>query len=118
MKTSLSYTPELDRKSDGYEQFLASVRAAFEKNMQEDKSPLFTTDATDLFDLFLENLPADARQHYTCRACRRFVDTYGGLVRIDENGTKTPAMWATATVVQGYQKGGKRCEHHGSFCNF
>ena len=105
MKTSLSYTPELDRKSDGYEQFLASVRAAFEKNMQEDKSPLFTTDATDLFDLFLENLPADARQHYTCRACRRFVDTYGGLVRIDENGTKTPAMWATATAVPEFFSG-------------
>jgi len=105
MKTSLSYTPELDRKSDGYEQFLASVRNAFEKNMQEDKSPLFTTDATDLFDLFLENLPADARQHYTCRACRKFVDTYGGLVRIDENGTKTPAMWATATAVPDFFAG-------------
>lgn len=105
MKTALSYNPELDRKSDGYEQFLASVRNAFEKNMQEDKSPLFTTDATDLFDLFLENLPADARQHYTCRACRKFVDTYGGLVRIDENGTKTPAMWATATAVPDFFTG-------------
>ena len=105
MKTALSYNPELDRKSDGYEQFLASVRNAFEKNMQEDKSPLFTTDATDLFDLFLENLPADARQHYTCRACRKFVDTYGGLVRIDENGTKTPAMWATATAVPDFFAG-------------
>ena len=105
MKTALSYSPELDRKSDGYEQFLASVRNAFEKNMQEDKSPLFTTDATDLFDLFLENLPADARQHYTCRACRKFVDTYGGLVRIDENGTKTPAMWATTTAVPDFFTG-------------
>lgn len=105
MKTALSYSPELDRKSDGYEQFLASVRNAFEKNMQEDKSPLFTTDATDLFDQFLENLPADARQHYTCRACRKFVDTYGGLVRIDENGTKTPAMWATATAVPDFFTG-------------
>lgn len=105
MKTSLSYAPELDRKSDGYEQFLASVRAAFEKNMQEEKSPIFTTDVTDLFDLFLENLPADARQHYTCRACRRFVDTYGGLVRIDENGTKVPAMWDAATAVPEFFSG-------------
>lgn len=99
MKTVLDMTPDFNREDDGYEAFLSSVRAEFEKNLKGDTTPLFTTDADGLFDLFLDNLPADARQHYTCRTCRRFVDTYGGLIRIDENGSRTPAMWATASKI-------------------
>lgn len=57
--------------------------------------PLFTTDATGLFSLFLANLPDEHRQHYTCSACRRFVERYGGLVTIDSTGKQTPAVWPT-----------------------
>ena len=99
MKTVLSFNPEADREQDGYEKFLYSVVKSFEKSTQGDKAPLFATDAEDLFELFLENLPQDARQHYTCRTCRKFVDTYGGLVRIDESGTKTPAFWSKDVAV-------------------
>lgn len=53
---------------------------------------LFTTDAADLFDTFLANLPIEYRQHYTCNCCRKFIDTYGGLVTIDEAGTQWTAV--------------------------
>lgn len=105
MKTVLSFNPEADREQDGYEKFLYSVVKSFEKSTQGDKAPLFTTDAEDLFELFLENLPQDARQHYTCRTCRKFVDTYGGLVRIDESGTKTPAFWSKDVAVPEFFDG-------------
>lgn len=59
--------------------------------------PLFTTDATDLFDAFLNNLPIEYRQHYTCNCCRKFIDTYGGLVTVDENGRVIPALWTKET---------------------
>jgi hypothetical protein len=55
--------------------------------------PLFTTDATGLYDALLGSLPADRRQHYVCRTCRHFVDRYGGLVTIDESGTATSPLW-------------------------
>lgn len=58
--------------------------------------PLFSTDAANLFDLFLSNLPPDRRQHYTCHCCRRFVDHYGGLVTINERGEQTPFLWHDA----------------------
>lgn len=54
---------------------------------------LFTTDATRLFDIYLQNLPVDRRQYYNCRCCMRFVDTYGGLVRIDEYGSISSPFW-------------------------
>ena len=58
-------------------------------------APLFRTDATGLFDLFLENIPMEFRQKYTCSCCRRFVDEFGGLVTISKRGqTRQPCgMW-------------------------
>lgn len=55
--------------------------------------PLFTTDAMDLFDTFLLALPESRRHHYICRACRRFVDTFGGVVTINRAGVITSPIW-------------------------
>jgi hypothetical protein len=58
--------------------------------------PLFTTDLTAPFEAFLNYLPAGRRQHYNCKACRRFFDAYAGLVTIDpETGQSAPALWGT-----------------------
>lgn len=64
-------------------------------SLQVQAQPLFTTDVTGLFDVFLANLPDEHRQHYTCHACRKFVETYGGLVTIDERGVARSAIWST-----------------------
>jgi hypothetical protein len=55
--------------------------------------PFFTTDAEGLFELFLRYIPEDQRQHYTCNCCRRFVETYGGLVTI--HGEHLRPLWPT-----------------------
>jgi hypothetical protein len=78
-----------------YADFLRSFRSNFEASVAGQKA-LFTTDAQDLFATFLEALPEHERQHYTCHACRRFVETYGGLVTISEDGEMSPVMWNDA----------------------
>lgn len=84
------------REHDGYEDLLSGIRKEFEKNVKDGGAPLFTTDAFGLYDLFLQNLPQEARQHYNCNACRHFVNRFGGLVRIDETtGGQYPVMWST-----------------------
>lgn len=59
---------------------------------------LFTTDAAPdaLWNAYLLNLPEERRQHYTCHACRSFVQRYGGLVTIDVDGTAVPLLWTEA----------------------
>lgn len=57
------------------------------------KGPLFTTDASGLFEAYLDGLPVEKRQHYNCHCCRRFIERYGGLVGISEDGTLWPAIW-------------------------
>jgi len=84
------------RSHDGYEDLLVSIRKEFEKNVKDSGMPLFTTDAFGLYDLFLQNIPEEARQHYNCNACRSFVNRFGGLVRIDEStGGQHPVMWGS-----------------------
>lgn len=66
--------------------------------------PLFTTDASGLWDRYLHNLAPEERQVHNCHACRRFIETYGGLVAITELGVTVPAMWTGSDWPLFYQK--------------
>lgn len=86
-------TPE-ERPDDGYPIFSKSMQLRFDSLvLREGKTPLFITDAENLWNIFLENLPEEARQHYTCSACRNFVDRFGSLVIIGEDGCSESAVW-------------------------
>lgn len=88
---------DFNRNGDQYPEFGASIKERFSA-VVGNGLPLFTTDADGLFDIFLANLPAEARQHYTCNACKHFVHRYGGLVYIADSGVATPAIWDEAAV--------------------
>jgi hypothetical protein len=62
------------------------------RRIAEHKGPLFTTDATGLWEAYLDGLPSD-RQHYNCHACRRFIERYGGLCTIAKDGATWSAVW-------------------------
>lgn len=83
---------DLSRPGDGYEHLLNDIRQSFGTAVSIDE-PLFTTNVENLYDIFLNNLPEEARQHYNCHECRRFVNNYGGLVTIDDAGYTHPVMW-------------------------
>ena len=81
-----------ERNGDCYPEFSESLKNHF-NSIIGNNVPLFTTDCEGLFDAFLNHLPDEARQHYTCRACERFVNNYGGLVTISDNGDLKSALW-------------------------
>ncbi len=69
-----------------FEQMVAKKVAAL-------KGPLFFTNHQEnLFKLYLDNIPQD-RQHYNCSCCRRFIDSFGGLVKVGESGQLMSAIW-------------------------
>ena len=92
MMTASTETVSTSSEDDQYQQLLAHVRDRF-AGATTAKPALFTTNATGLFDAFLGALSTDRRQHYTCNACRRFVDRFGGLVTIAADGSTSPVMW-------------------------
>ena len=81
--------PSIDRD---YDTLLARIRERFLANL-ESGGALFTTDATCLFESYIDALPAADRQSHRCDACRRFLGTFGGLVTIDAKGVTRPAVW-------------------------
>lgn len=87
---------DLGRDHDDFEGFVAEMKRSFSAMTKDGEEPLFQTNAKGLYDLFLENLPENARQYYNCFACRSFVSHYGGLVTINKNGTVVPVFWHDA----------------------
>lgn len=77
---------------EGYEELRLAVRRRFD-GVAASGAKLFTTDATGLYDAFLEHLPPELRQRHNCHACRHFVDRLGGLVTIDETGATSSPLW-------------------------
>lgn len=80
---------------EDYPGFQRSISENFERLVT---GKLFTTDAADLFALYLDGFPEGRRQHYNCHACKKFVETYGGLVEISSDGRATPVFWDTANT--------------------
>lgn len=85
-------TTNEEHKYDGYTEFLESIKKHFNLAVSN-KTPVFTTNAEGLFEIFLDNIPQEARQTYTCKTCRHFVERYGGLVTILESGEIKSVLW-------------------------
>jgi hypothetical protein len=81
-----------ETQDEQYDAMVARMQARFEANVAGG-APLFTTDAEDLFGAYLGVMPPHWQQYHNCTACRRFVDTYGGLVTIDTHGDIRSAIW-------------------------
>lgn len=78
---------------EDYKKLLTSMKDRIMVNTERSQR-LFKTDCgKHLFQVFLDNLPDDMYQHYNCNTCRHFVNRYGGLVTINENGIKQPILW-------------------------
>lgn len=92
MKENLNIANNVyNNENDRYPEFEKNLKSYFDKAISSKK--LFKTNVQGLFDLYVDNLPVEARQHYTCSACRHFIERFGGLVTIDENGIMASAIW-------------------------
>lgn len=83
------------RMDDGYYEMEAAVAKRATKLTDNRTTPLFTTSAEGLYDLYLANIPeGEARQHYTCNTCRHFIERFGNLALMDgTTGKLTSLLW-------------------------
>lgn len=87
---SVATTSEMNPREHAYGDFESAVAASLAAD-----GPLFTTDADPeaLWEEYIDAIPAAWRKHYDCRACRDFVKTAGGLVRVMDDGSRVAAAW-------------------------
>lgn len=80
-----------------YAALLDSVKATF--NLAS-RTPLFAT-GLELNETYLSHLGSERGIH-DCSACRRFINAFGGLVTIGEDGHTTSAIWNAEAVPEFY----------------
>lgn len=85
--------------------------------------PMFETDAAGLWEAYLGELPVARRQHYNCYACKMFIERYGGLVTIADDGNTIPVLWSIvpppffAASVAALARRVERSKVTGVFCD-
>ena len=92
-----------DCKEDQYPEFINGLKNHFDSVVGKD-TKLFTTNIEGLFEVFLAELESESRQQYVCRSCRQFVDQYGGLVTISEDGSTTSALWNESEIPEFFSE--------------
>lgn len=63
---------------------------------------LFISRTTNLFQVWLDAIPPEMRQVKTCNNCRKFIDSYGGLVSVNAEGQTIPVLWNPNLVPDSY----------------
>lgn len=100
-RAATSATPAHDHDRD-YSALLAGARTTFQRAVAA-HTRVYSTDVDGLWDTYLSSLPAgEQRQIHNCHCCRRFIQTYGGLVSIDLDGRTKSVMWDRSAVPEFY----------------
>jgi hypothetical protein len=77
-----------------YHNYLERLNKRFLAWQNANSSPLFTTDAKNLWDLYLDSIEDPVlRQQSNCRTCQRFIEQFGGLVALIEDGAMISPIW-------------------------
>lgn len=83
-----------DRPQDRYPEFEKAIKEHFDM-VTDQYGRLYRANVYTgrLWDLYLSNLPEDGRFVYNCRECRKFIENYGDLVFIRDDGSIGSALW-------------------------
>lgn len=87
-----------------FDRWAAHIQENFDR--ARDKT-LYTTDVdpTTLWETFLYCLPTEWKQYHNCKACKAFIERYGGLVTIDTDSKTHSALWtAYPGSIYGYSE--------------
>lgn len=89
------HTPSGNLHDAHYKAYLKRVQARFDE--AEKRGDLFETDAgPKLWEAYLSGFHPRVRQYHNCHCCRHFIERFGALVTIDENGQTRSAIWDLA----------------------
>lgn len=86
---------------DEYDEFVQTINNRFNSLT----GPIFETDAAGLYEAYLNGFPAGPeRQYHTCSCCQQFIERFGGLATINDDGHVVSALWDYAEAPRHYQQ--------------
>jgi hypothetical protein len=96
---------------DGYDTFLTKLKERVHAMFDRHGGRIFQTDASGLFAAYMDASPYSLRVERGCHACNRFIESYGGLVVIFDDGTQEPLLWDPAIAPPAYVEAAKAMAH-------
>lgn len=107
MQTISSPTPaSLDPRCDddtSYRGWLERIQARFNAVTADAKS-LHVATASKLWDAYLSGFSdADTRKYHDCWTCQSFINSFGALVVVDDDGVATSALWDVSDAPDLYK---------------
>lgn len=65
--------------------------------------PLFTTVSPNIFEVYLKSFSSQSdREEHNCRCCKKFLESYGGLVYLDDNMNVESLLWSSLIDFQEF----------------
>lgn len=88
--------------SSVFDGFVASINA----RLQAASGPLFETDASGLWEAYLDSVadPVE-RQRRSCSCCRKFIERFGALATVNDLGAVVSALWDAEQAPAEYRAG-------------
>jgi hypothetical protein len=104
MKKSLPKSPVTFYEDNAlFDQFMADINKRFKKTVSG--TTVFQTAASGLWRAFINSFDTEAaKQYHNCNCCRHFIERFGGLVVVDDNGAIKSAVWDLYVTPQHYKK--------------
>ena len=99
-------TPALPKEQAGSDpDFIVLLESMQNLADRRPSGPIFfanlSTSSNSLFDFYLSHLPERQRSAETCTACRNFVEAYGSLCTVRDDGSLQPLVWSLAVEDDG-----------------
>lgn len=89
--------------ADSFDDVTRAAQRCLERNLNLSGGVLFRVDAGDLFQVYLESFTSgDERQYHNCNCCRNFIQRFGSLVVLGEDGEMHPALWEEGELPEGH----------------
>jgi len=78
----------------GYRAFRARIQTRFLQCTEDGARPVFLTDAEDLWAVYSDSFSDPVRrQYHNCSTCRKFIERFGSLAIVEEDGSVRSALW-------------------------
>lgn len=89
-----------NQDADTYHQFIQRINDRFHAI----EGPLFQTDATGLYEVYLASFGTGSdRQYHTCSCCQQFIERFGGVAFVNDSGELVPAFWMPGDTPPQYK---------------
>lgn len=87
-----------------YDSWIERINKKFRSDIKDGLEPLFATDANSIWDIYLNSFnDAGERQYHNCHACRQFIQRYGNLATVDDDGLISSALWNESDAPEAYK---------------